>query len=618
MQIISPEEWQPSDGLNLEANALISVKSLDNRLVLAGPGAGKTEMLAQRASYLLETNTCKYPHKILAISFKKDASFNLKERVEKRCGEDLSKRFDSFTFDSFAKQILDRFKKALPEGVNVSADYELLLNDNEVLEIYSNRGESLIYSHERKRMMAMHNKQLPIDFNKSSNGMIYEVWLELINSTQSKLTFAMIMRLAELIIKTNPKIKKYLQLTYQFVFLDEFQDTTRIQYDLFKTCFLSSDSIFTAVGDDKQRIMLWAGAIPTVFEDFKNDTGASEIHLHRNYRSAPKIVNLLNHFSEHMLGDVQKATADTRWDEDDGDCNIVFFKNTEQEKVFLLDSIHSLITEDHVNPRDICILIKQRLDVYAGELITYLCEHGIQARDEGYFYDLLSEEITLFIINILYRVLNNKDSATRKATFDFISNLYSELDHQGLLNIEKKLFEFIKHAEITYDFDNLTTDTLKQLIKEAIKLINTERLKAQFPKYKNQKELSRLLTKLYKELWKAYQASNSLGKALDTIVGKDTIPVMTIHKSKGLEYHTVIFVGLEDDAFWSYQNQPNEDNCAFFVALSRAKENILFTFSQTRKDNRGRLKSQSFKNIEPIINTMNKSRLVGIVDEIGN
>ncbi|MGP5521633.1 UvrD-helicase domain-containing protein, partial [Psychrobacter namhaensis] len=66
MLIISPEEWQPSDGLNLEANALLSVKSVDNHLILAGPGAGKTEMLAQRASYLLETNTCKYPRKILA------------------------------------------------------------------------------------------------------------------------------------------------------------------------------------------------------------------------------------------------------------------------------------------------------------------------------------------------------------------------------------------------------------------------------------------------------------------------------------------------------------------------------------------------------------------------
>ena len=467
-------------------------------------------------------------------------------------------------------------------------------------------------------MMARHNKQLPIDFNKTSTGVVHEVWLELINSAQSKLTFTMIMRLAELIIKTNPKIKRYLQITYQFVFLDEFQDTTRIQYDLFKACFLNSDSIFTAVGDDKQRIMLWAGAIPTVFQDFMNDTDASEIRLHRNYRSAPRIVNLLNYFSEYMLGDAQTAIADTRWDEDDGDCDIVFLKNTEQEKEFLLDGIQSLISDDHVNPREICILIKQRLDLYAGELITHLCENGIQARDEGHFYELLSEEITLFIINMLYRILDNKDSTTRKDTFDFISNLYSELDHQGLLNIEKKLFNFIKQAKTTYNFNDLTADTLKELVKGTLKLIDMNRLKAQFPKYKNKKEMRRLLIKFYNELWKAYQESNSLKIALDTLVGKGTIPVMTIHKSKGLEYHTVIFVGLEDDAFWSYRNQSNEDNCAFFVALSRAKDRILFTFSQIRKDTRGNLRNQSFKNIEPIINTMNESGLVNLVDKMSD
>ena len=93
---------------------------------------------------------------------------------------------------------------------------------------------------------------------------------------------------------------------------------------------------------------------------------------------------------------------------------------------------------------------------------------------------------------------------------------------------------------------------------------------------------------------------------------------MTIHKSKGLEYHTVIFVGLEDDAFWSYRNQSNEDNCAFFVALSRAKDRILFTFSQIRKDTRGNLRKQSFKNIEPIINTMNESGLVNLVDKMSD
>ncbi len=57
---------------------------------------------------------------------------------------------------------------------------------------------------------------------------------------------------------------------------------------------------------------------------------------------------------------------------------------------------------------------------------------------------------------------------------------------------------------------------------------------------------------------------------------------MTIHKSKGLEYHTVIFLGLEDSAFWSFATQAKEDTCAFFVAFSRAKMRVLFTFSSQR------------------------------------
>ncbi|MNP58795.1 ATP-dependent DNA helicase Rep [compost metagenome] len=61
---------------------------------------------------------------------------------------------------------------------------------------------------------------------------------------------------------------------------------------------------------------------------------------------------------------------------------------------------------------------------------------------------------------------------------------------------------------------------------------------------------------------------------------------MTIHKSKGLEYDTVIFLGLEDDAFWSFNTQKLEDMCAFFVALSRAKKQCFFTFSASRETSR--------------------------------
>mgnify|MGYP001763333026 CR=1 FL=1 len=89
--MISIDIWKPSDGLILEPNALRAAKELERCLALtAGPGAGKTEMLAQKADFLLRTNSCPYPKRILAISFKVDASKNLKERVYRRCGTDLS------------------------------------------------------------------------------------------------------------------------------------------------------------------------------------------------------------------------------------------------------------------------------------------------------------------------------------------------------------------------------------------------------------------------------------------------------------------------------------------------------------------------------------------------
>lgn len=612
MKIISPEDWLPSDNLELEDKALDAVKSTHNCLILAGPGAGKTEMLAQRANYLLETNTCKYPRKILAISFKRDSSHNLNERVEARCGGELAKRFDSLTFDSFAKQILDRFKKALPEGFNVIDQYEILIGDNEILELYENEGTVLHSYAIRNEVIKTHNQQLPIDLNAIPDSTRKKVWLNLLNSNPSRLSFPMIMRLAELIIRTNPKIKKYLQMTYQFVFLDEFQDTTHIQYDLLKACFLSSNSILTAVGDDKQRIMLWAGARETVFQDFINETGADSINLHMNFRSAPKIVNLLNYFSEHLLGDKIKAIPSSRWNIDEGECNIYFFSSSDNEKQDLLADVKRWVAQDNINPRDICILVKQQLDVYTGEIINYFCENGIKTRNEDYFYDILTEEVSIFILNMIYRCLDNTNTETRKKTFDFIRHLHSDLDDQKLLNIEKKLFKFIKDACDKYDFDNLTVDTINALLKDTRNLIDERRLKAQFPKYKDQIALDKLMKKLDVELWKAYQASKNLEAALNTLVGKDTIPVMTIHKSKGLEYHTVIFIGLEDSAFWTYNKQSHEDNCAFFVALSRAKERVIFTFSKTRKDKFNRLRSQSFDNIRPILNTMNKSGLVNL------
>src|ERR1700688_126913 len=112
--MITPESWEPADGLVLEPSALRAARDVKNSFALtAGPGAGKTEMLAQRADFLLRTGTCYYPQRILAISFKVDASRNLKDRVRKRCGYQFASRLDSYTFHGFAKRIIDRFRPVL-------------------------------------------------------------------------------------------------------------------------------------------------------------------------------------------------------------------------------------------------------------------------------------------------------------------------------------------------------------------------------------------------------------------------------------------------------------------------------------------------------------------------
>ena len=124
--MISPRSWRPADGLQLEPNALTAARERVQSLALtAGPGAGKTEMLAQRADFLLRTGECPYPRRILAISFKVDAAKNLKERVRKRCGADLAGRLDSHTFHAFAKRLIDRFRPVLTGQSALDADYTI-------------------------------------------------------------------------------------------------------------------------------------------------------------------------------------------------------------------------------------------------------------------------------------------------------------------------------------------------------------------------------------------------------------------------------------------------------------------------------------------------------------
>ena len=243
--MIAVDAWKPADGLTLEPNALRAAKEKLHSLALtAGPGAGKTEMLAQRADFLLRTGTCRYPKRILAISFKVDASSNLKERVKRRCGTELAARFDSYTFHAFAKRIIDRFRPVLVGQETLNAGYKIV---------------------ERK-----------------------------VGSSPLEIEFGELIPLAINILRNSAIARNAIRQTYSDVFLDEFQDCSNLQYDLLKLAFQGTSIRLTAVGDTKQKIMAWAGAMDGIFQAFVVDFAATPLNMYRNFRSQPRLLRLQN------------------------------------------------------------------------------------------------------------------------------------------------------------------------------------------------------------------------------------------------------------------------------------------------------------------------------------
>lgn len=558
------DEWTPADGFVLETVALEVAKSNCNDLVVAGPGAGKTELLAQRACYLLETNTCMNPKKILAISFKKDAASNLKERVEKRCGKELVARFDSMTYDAFAKSILDHFMNGLPIGTRPNKDYEVDLT------------------------------------GRKSNG-------------KDIISFQDISNLAAQIIRTNPLIRRSLQLTYSHVFLDEFQDTTTIQYELLKICFCGSTAVITAVGDSKQRIMLWAGAKRTVFEDYQKDFSADKKTLLMNHRSAPRLVEI----QKAMYANLNELPVDIipspKWEDDMGRAYLRFFDDENCETEVICSEIINLI-KGGTKPRDICILVKQTVDVYSGDIITRLADNNIKARNETLYQDLLKEEI----VQILSCIVMLTRTKRHPNEWQNIINFFSVLE---LLDENSKIEEYVR---VENEVDNLIQTFVSSIKKVSeyeafsdsidylLERMSYDRLSNLFLEYKNKAYFDKIISEFKRLLWDEFLGVSDWGVAIDNFTGEDSIPIMTIHKSKGLEYEAVFFIGLEDSAFWNFTKQPDEDKCTFFVALSRAKVRADFTFCRGRQTRF--TDKQSNKKINELYEMLYKTGLVEVVD----
>lgn len=597
---VNPDRWTPKGVESLESAAEETVRSQGNTLVVAGPGAGKTELLAQRACFLLETATCRSPHRILAISFKRDAAKNLQERVAKRCG-DNSRRFESMTLDAFGKSLVDRFRAGLPERWRPRLGYEVLLKQPRVAEIrewflsiptpvgmaapeFRAMSDSELRS---KYEICQFGCQLPIDdpgMGELRKHYATRFWEGALNAPAGtpSLSFPMLNRLAAFLLRQNPKLLAALRTTYSHVFMDEYQDTTASQYDLVQAAFQGSAAVMTAVGDSKQMIMGWAGAMADAFERFEQDFHSEKLHLVRNYRSTPELVRI-----QHVIAEaIEKGTPPVeavKASQRGSSCSILEFASPEDEARYLSELIAREIQVDGLKPRDFCILARQKTAEMIEGLGSELAARAIPLRDETILQDLLTEPLTQLSLALLRLAIRPRDPEA----WDSLTSQLAELhgydagsSEDGSIKEAERLLAWTETAIASPELD------IQQFPTALVGQIGESLLRTGYRQYRAGPYLTELAKTIGTTL--SDRAANGLPAAVNELVRTDTVPAMTVHKSKGLEFHTVVFLGLEASQLWNFANQSEEEIRGFFVAFSRAIHRVFFTFSDVRDGKYGR------------------------------
>lgn len=527
--MIAVEAWQPADGLTLEPNALHAVKERESCLALtAGPGAGKTEMLAQRADFLLRTGTCRYPKRILAISFKVDASRNLKERIQRRCGSDLASRFDSYTFHAFAKRIIDRFRPVLVGQDTLDADYIIV---------------------DRKS-----------------------------GPSRTQIEFGDLVPLAIKILQCSRMAQNAIRQTYSDVFLDEFQDCTNLQYDLVKLAFQGTPLRLTAVGDTKQKIMGWAGALDGIFETFASDFNAEPLNMYRNFRSKPRLLQVQNDIIRQL--DPASVMPDELLEGDEGEVYAHHFTDSREEAVYLVNLIHGWIENERIPLAEIAILVSKQLDLYADHLMVELEARGIPYRNEQQMQDITVEPAARLIVDYLSCLYGQREP---KAWIRLMNQLIPFADEEIQSSARKDFDRLIKQQRKEADVAELIDSRFSGWwgnVKKFLTHISSGTLTALSSDYESPTRLREIVRDTKARIEELLQIEPDLSKALERFVDDQAVRILTIHKSKGLEFDSVIILGVENQTFWG---KPDAERCAFFVGVSRAKKRLVLTVSEYRE-----------------------------------
>ncbi len=609
-------------GLNpQQAEAVINTEG--PMLIMAGAGSGKTKVLTCRVANLLQKGV--RPYRILAITFTNKAAAEMRERVNNMSGP-AAKDVWLFTFHAFCARFLRMEIDKLPGYGGNFAIYDTADSQNLIKQILKEMNlddkrfqPSGILSRISNAKNALQDAaafaRQAGDFYEQKVADIYSRYEQKLQLNNA-LDFDDLLMLSIKLLQENKEVREKYQDRFDYLLVDEYQDTNHAQYLLTKFLAAKHRNI-CVVGDADQSIYGWRGADIQNILDFEKDyPDAKVIKLEQNYRSTQIILDAANAVIENNTGRKPKNL----WTENKSGADIIYFQAVDErdEARFVIEQLQNLQRTENKKLGDMAILYRtntqsrifEEMLIKSG--ISYNMVGGLKFYERKEIKDIIAYLRVIFnpadslsllrIINVpkrgigdaslakiqAYAAANNVslfETVSNAAAIDGLSSRFvSKLD--DLAGIIFELMNLASEAPVEDLIDRVLRDT------GYLEELENERTPQAQSRIDNLHELISVAQE-----FAASEEENNLENFLahvalvsdidDTELGEDAITLMTLHSSKGLEFPVVFLVGMEEGLFphartLMDETEIEEERRLCYVGITRAKEKLFLSSTKMR------------------------------------
>ena len=591
-------------------------------LVIAGAGSGKTKVLTHKIAYLLEEKDVK-PWNILAITFTNKAANEMKERVENLVGE-AAKDMWIGTFHSICVKILRRFIDRI--GFEHSfvifdtSDQRTLikecLKDLQIDDkMFTDRIVQFEISNAKNDMKEPEEYEAISkgDYRKEKIASVYRLYQKRLKENNA-IDFDDIINYTINIFKENEDVLDYYTHKFNYILVDEYQDTNKSQFTLIRLLADAHGNI-TVVGDNDQGIYSFRGADISNILNFEKDfKGTKIIKLEQNYRCTQNILNAANSVIKNNEVKYKKKL----WTENEEGSLPTFHVSDDEydEGRYIVEEINHLRREEYYKYSDFAVLYRMNSqsraieEILRREDIPYKIVGGLKFYERKEIKDIIAY---LRLINntsdnlALKRIINEPKRGIGKTSLDKIQaiseqtgipmyNIIKEADQYGLARVYANAQSFVAVIEdlISKKDEYTITELIKHTLKETgyTKALEEENSIEAENRIENLEEFLTVAVQFEEE-----EAENDLSSFLEGITlssdldgmdeEEESVTLMTLHSAKGLEFPVVFLVGMEEGIFPGYksigeQKELEEERRLCYVGITRAKNNLFLTCSRQR------------------------------------